>query len=269
MRQSKIINRFFSFSLFFFFSYPILVFSMEPIPPTLRQVRVSENIGLTIPLGLNFVDPNGMRVSLSQFFNRRRPVIIQFAYYTCPMLCHLVSTGLANGINGLSVSMRDTYDVVTVSLNPNDTVPAAMGFQDKYHQLADVPGISKNWRFLMGDATSIEQLSSALGFRYRYEPKTGQFAHSAVIFILTPDGQISRYLYGISFDPFDLKMALLEAADRKTIKSVDKLLLFCYNYDPQSKKYVIYAMRVMRIGGVLTVLLIVCFIGFFKFKEEK
>lgn len=240
-------------------------FCAESVPPTLKSVGVSENLGAYVPLNVSFYDADGTGVSLNTFFHNDKAVILNLAYYTCPMLCHFVANGLVEGLKQLPFPVGQKYDVITISINPNDTSAAQNGFRNRYLKSLNQKSASENWAFLRGDQSSIKSITDAVGFKYRYDEMSKEFAHSGVIVVLTEDGKISRYLYGIEFSPFDLKMGVLEALDKKVISSVDHLLLFCYNYDPQSRKYVIYAWNIMRVVAAISVL----FLGIVIFKLKK
>jgi protein SCO1 len=256
-----------SFFLFVFFFSPLL--AKEQIPVTLREVGVSENIGLQVPLDLNFTNEFGNSVTLQDLFNKDKSVILNLAYYTCPMLCHLVATGLHSSLIQLPFNIGDKYDVVSLSIDPNDTPENARAFEEKYASSLTGDTPKEFWHFLTGNQKNISKLTNSVGFNYRFNPKTQQFAHSAVIIILTPDGKIKRYLYGIEYNSFDVKLAILESIDTNKISGVERVLLFCYNYDPQGKKYVIYAYNVMRVGGLLTLIFIILMIYYLLRKEKK
>jgi protein SCO1 len=229
---------------------------MEDIPASLKEVGIVEALESSVPLDTPFYNAQGDVVLLKQFFNKDKAVILNLAYYNCPMLCHLVTGGLANGMQALSFPLGSKFDIVTVSIDPRDTQETAVSFQNKYHKQV-LLGDRKDWSFLYGSQPSIQALADSVGFHYKFNDKTGEFAHSAGIIILTPDGKVSSYLYGIEFRPFDLKLAVLGAINKKFTSTVDRVLLFCYNYDPQSRKYVLYAEKLMRIGGVITLIFLI------------
>ncbi|MEK9657895.1 MAG: SCO family protein [bacterium] len=226
---------------------------------TLREVYVTENIGRQLPLDVEVKDINEDIIPISRFFNQGKPIVLFFGYYTCPMLCHFVAQGVSAAINDASLKLGLDYRVLMLSINPDERLSAAIGFRDQYVSKlsSDVKDEETDWHFLRADLPAIDRLSDALGFSFRYNANSKEFAHSAVIFILSPKGKISRYLYGISFQKLDFKLAILEASDEKYISSMDRLLLFCYNYDPQSRVYVIMAKRIMQVGGVLIIFIII------------
>jgi len=243
-------------SFFFLFVLATSVFSAEHVPMSLQDVGVSENLGAIIPLNMVLTDQSGKSVTLNSLFHHKKAVILNLAYYTCPMLCHFVANGLVEGMKALPFPVGEKYDVVTISINPNDTIDAQNGFRDRYLKSLGQQNASEHWSFLRADESTIQAITKAVGFKYRYDEGSKEFAHSGVIMILTEDGKVSRYLYGIEFSKFDLKLGVLEALDKKVISSVDHLLLFCYNYDPQSRRYEVYAWGIMRFAAALSVLLL-------------
>jgi protein SCO1/2 len=233
----------------------------QSVPPQLRGIEIEERLGAQVPLDTQLVDHNGSKVMLKDYFAARRPVILVLNYYRCATLCSLVLNGLTDGMRGLEFTVGKQYQVVAVSIDPRDTTEVAGKKREAYlanfeHPLAD-PG--KDWPFLVGSEPAIRQLADAVGFRYRYDEETKQYAHAAGIFVLTPDGRVSRTLYGIVFPARDLRLALVEASQGGIGSPVDRLLLFCYHYDPETRRYGLTPMGVMRIGGVLTMV----FLGMF------
>ena len=244
-------NNFFFLFFALVFSFP--VFSAEPLPRTLVNVGVIENIGNPVDQSATFYRHDGTPVSFSSMFNGEKAVILNLAYYSCPMLCHLVANGLATGMKELPFPVGTKYDVVTISIDPNDTIETASAFRKRYLDELQQDSANTSWSFLYGSEEDIKRVANSVGFNYRFNDQTQEFAHSAAIIVMTPDGNISRYLYGIEFRKFDLKLAILGAIDKKLISTVDRALLFCYNYDPQSRKYVLFAQNLMRIGGLVTI----------------
>ena len=180
-----------------------------------------------------------------------------------------VATGLHTSLAQLPFDIGEKYEVISISIDPNDSTVNARFFEEKY--AGTLPGNTPKeyWHFLTGDQASITQLTNTLGFYYRFNPKTKQFAHSAVIIFLTSEGKIKRYLYGIEYKPFDVRLGVLESVDQNNISGIERVLLFCYNYDPQGKKYVIYAYNIMRVGGGMTLIFIVSWIFYFIRQEKK
>jgi protein SCO1/2 len=216
-------------------------------------VEVVEQLGTKLPLELRFTNQDGQAVRLGDLLAGRRPVVLSLVYFDCPMLCGLVLTGAARGMRETGLELGKDFDAVTLSFDPKDTSRAAAERQRGYLQAFGKPEAKKAWTFLTGSAPDIHRVTEAVGFKYAYDEKTRQFAHAAGIFVLTPDGRVSRYLYGIEFPARDLRLALVEASEGRVGTSFDRLLLTCYRYDPASRKYEPYVMGVVRVAmlGVL------------------
>ncbi|AXA35141.1 MAG: electron transporter SenC [Candidatus Sumerlaea sp.] len=238
-------------------------------PPTiLREVGVEQKIGQSIPLNLEFVDETGTTVSLARYFGKR-PVVITPVYFECPMLCTQVLNGLSRTLKVLTLDPTKDFTIVTYSFDPRDTPQLAAAKKANYLQELQRPELGQHWAFLTGSQEAITSLSQALGFRYVWDEKLGQYAHAAAIMVLTPEGKIARYFYGIEYPPRDLRFGLVEASEGRVGSPVDQLLLLCYQYDPMTGKYGWIAMTSVRIGGLLTVLAIAGFIAIMLRKEFK
>lgn len=218
----------------------------------LRDVDITQRLGQQVPLDLVFRDEAGGAVTLGQYLGAR-PVILTMAYYTCPMLCGVVLEGLAHGLRLLPWSIGEQFTVVTVSLDARDTPTQAAAKKNQVLRGYTRPGASEGWHFLSGDEVSIQQLADAIGFGYAYDAATGQFAHAAGLMVLTPEGRIARYLFGVEFPPRDVRLALVEAAAGQVSSPIDRLLLFCYQYDPMTGKYGLVIMNVLRLASLGTV----------------
>lgn len=234
---------------------------MEPAPAALRDIGVDEKSGSTIPLDLKFADENGRSVALRDLLGKGRPVVLQLSYFGCPMLCDLVSNGLVDSLNDLTLTMGQDYDAINLSFDPNETPALAKLKKESFLSKYDRPAGAPSWHFLTGNAKSIEQLTEAVGFRYKWVESAGQFSHPAVLILLTPDGKISRYLYGVKYAPQTLRLSLVEASEGKIGTTIDKLLLTCFHYDSYAGKYNVAAMNLMRTAGVLTVIVLASVIG--------
>ena len=242
----------FFLSCFFFISGSLS--AVEEIPLTLREVGIDEHLETQIPLALPFIDQDGNAVSLKDYFFKDKAVLLNLAYYSCPMLCHMVVSGIMKSLSGLTAQLGTDFEVVTVSVDPKDTPELAGTFKERYMTEDHGDIMRPFWHFLVGQSEPITQLAESVGFKYRYNEKTSQFAHSAGLIFISPDGVVKRYLYGLDYSSFDVKMAVLETLGRRNVTPVEKLLLFCYNYDPQSKKYVKAAQQLMKLGGVVTII---------------
>jgi protein SCO1 len=225
-------------------------------PELLKQVGIDQKLNQQIPLGLTFRDENGKTVELRQYFGQK-PVILSLVYFTCPMLCTQVLNGLNRSLKLQSLDVGKDFSVLTVSIDPSDTVTLAAAKHELYSGIYGRPGGAEGWHFLTGEESQIKSLADAVGFRYAYDAESKQFAHASCIIVLTPDGKISRYLYGITYPHLDLRLALTEASDGKIGEPVENaILLYCYHYDPNTGKYGLLISHVIQAAGGLTVLAI-------------
>ena len=237
-------------------------------PAALRDVAFEQKLNQPLPLGLHFRDASGKAVRLADFFGRK-PVVLNFVYYSCRELCPLLSDGLVRVLRALSFEVGDQFEVVTVSFDPNDTMAAAAAFKADYTKRYARPGAAAGWHFLTGDPAAIHELADAAGFRYSYDAEKNQFAHATGIVLVTPQGKTSRYYYGIDFSPRDLRLGLIEAAAGKIGSPIDQLLLFCYHYDPATGQYTLLVTRVLRLAGGATVLVLAGFIALMLRRERR
>jgi protein SCO1 len=224
-------------------------------PAALRDVAFDQKLGRQIPLDLNFRDETGTVIEINRYFGRK-PVILNFVYYKCRDLCPLLLDGMVRTLRALSFEIGNQFNVLTVSFDPRDDSALAAAKKRDFSQRYARPGAETGWHFLTGDAATIEKLTRAVGFRYHYDPQTGEFGHATAIVLLTPEGTTSRYFYGIEFSPRDLRLGLIEAAAHKIGSPIDQLLLFCYHYDPVTGKYGLLIMNVIKLAGGVTVLLL-------------
>jgi protein SCO1/2 len=236
-------------------------------PELLKDVGIDQKLNDTIPLSLAFRDEHGNPVKLGQFFGAR-PVILTLVYYNCPMLCTQVLNGLDRSLKLIPLELGKDFDVVTVSIDPTERPVLAEAKQALYTGMYGRPGAAQGWHFLTGDDSQIKQLASAVGFRYAYDPDSKQYAHASVIMVLTPEGKVSRYFYGITYPQRDLRLGLEQASEGKIgAPVVDQILLFCYHYDPHTGKYGLVISRMIQLAGGLTVLVGGLFL-FFLFRGE-
>src|SRR6202789_3317096 len=224
-------------------------------PSLLKEVGIDQKLNQSIPLDLVFRDEHGKSVQLGDYFGQK-PVILSMVYYNCPMLCTQVLNGIESSLKLIPMDIGKQFNVVTVSIDPTERPVLADAKQALNTGLYGRPGAAEGWRFLTGDEPQIRQLANALGFRYAYDPDSKQFAHASAIMIATPEGKISRYLYGIQFPSRDLRLGLVEASEGKIGTPVDQILLFCYHYDPATGKYGLLISHVIQAGGLLTVLIL-------------
>ena len=244
---------------------PLLAQQALPDPP---HVRIAQKLNTQIPLDLMFRDETGQVVRLNQYFNHGRPVVLNFVYYRCPMLCPMVLEGTTTALTELKFDIGKQFDVITISIDPRDTTKAAAEMKEKYVRHYGRLDAATGWHFLTAHETAIKRLTDAVGFQYEYDSRTDQFAHGAALFVLTPDGRTSRYFYGFEFKPRDLRLAIVEASAGKIGNAVDELLLLCFHYDPSIGKYSRNAMMFARAGGVATMLGLGGFI-FVMFRKER
>lgn len=226
----------------------------------LNEVDIQQKLNAQVPLDLTFRDERGKTVRLGDYFGKR-PVILTLNYYECPMLCTVVLNELTRTLNALNYRIGREFEVVTVSIAPNETPELAAKKKANYVKSYRYPGAEKGWHFLTGDERNILRLADSVGFRYVYDPRTKQYAHTAAIMTLTPEGRMSRYLLGVQYAPRDLQFALMEASKGKIGNPVERVVLYCYQYDPSTGKYGLVIIRLVQLAGALTVLVLGVFIG--------
>jgi protein SCO1/2 len=222
-------------------------------PGVLQEIGFDQRLGETVPLDLAFADEAGQAVRLSDYFGKK-PVVLSLVYYECPMLCTLSLNGLAGALEVLSFVPGQEFEVVTLSFDPTETPVLAAAKKKAYLSRYKRPGAHAGWHFLTGRKESVEALTRAVGFRYVWDEATKQFAHPAGLLVLTPEGRISRYLFGVEYAPKDLRLALVDAAGGRIGNPVDQLLLYCYQYDPRAGRYSASILNLVRLLGALTVL---------------
>ena len=228
-------------------------FSQSQLPEAVRNVGIDQRLNEQLPLDIEFRNEEGRLVNLGQFFHDK-PVVLSLVYHECPMLCNEVLEGMLRAFRVLRFDVGKEFDVLTVSFNPREDAPLAKSAKESYVRRYKREGAAEGWHFLTGDQTSIDRLTKAVGFRYRYDAQKNQYAHAGGIMVLTPQGRLSRYFYGIEFAPKDLRLGLIEASQNKIGSIVDQVLLFCYHYDPVTGKYGLVILTTLRIVGVLFVL---------------
>jgi protein SCO1/2 len=219
------------------------------------QIGIDQHLGDQLPLDLPLLDEQGKAVKLGQFFHEK-PVVLMLVYYRCPMLCTQVLNGFLKSSQAVKYTIGTDYEVVTVSFDPRETSEIAAEKKAAYARAYRREGAASGWHFLTGSEESIKRLTNAVGFRYRYDAKSDQFAHASGIAVATPRGKLSRYLYGIEYEPSNLRLALVESGDNRIGSPVDKVLLLCFHYDPLTGKYGVVIANVIRLAGSLTVLLL-------------
>ncbi len=224
-------------------------------PSILSKVGIDQRLDQQLPLDLAFTNEAGKPVRLGDYFGSK-PVIVSLVYYQCPMLCNQVLDGLTSALGVLKFDAGKEFNIVTVSIDPTETPAMAAAKKEVFLHRYQRPTAAQGWAFLTGDQANIDQLAKAIGFHYAYDPKIKQFAHASGVVIATPTGRLSQYYYGIDYSPKDLRLGLIEASKNKIGTVVDQLILYCYHYDPATGHYGALAMRIMRLGGVLTVMVL-------------
>jgi protein SCO1 len=240
------------------------------IPNELEGVGITEHLGDKVSISdLNFRDEAGKPVKLKDYFQKGRPVVLNLVYYECPNLCTFVLNGLVKTLKEMDWVPGKQFEIVTVSIDPHETPALALQKKTAYLEEYGKPEAASGWHFLTGSDASIHTLAQQVGFGFKYLPSDQQFAHAAAIYTLTPEGKISRYLYGIEFKPQDLKLSLLEASNGKIGNVVDRFLLFCYRFDTKTRKYSLYLTKLMQAGGAGTVLVFGGYMAVFWRRQRK
>jgi protein SCO1/2 len=238
------------------------------LPAPLREIGFDQNLDRQLPLDLPFADEQGRAVTLGRFFGKR-PVVLAFAYYECPMLCTLVLNALASSLDVMSLQPGTDFDVVTISFDPREKPALAAAKKETYLQRYKRPGAARAWHFLTGDQSSIDRVTRAAGFRFVWDSGLKQFAHPTGIIVVTPEGRIARYLFGIEYGPRDLRLAIVDASAGKVGSPIDSFLLYCYHYDPMTGRYGLAIMRAMRLAGAATVVSLALFVGVMLRRERR
>lgn len=255
----------FKLLVFFFF-----ISSCTPIadPPALQKpldgVGVKENLGDSLDMSIPFVDEEGQTVTIKSYTKNDRPLVVMMGYYECPKLCSLVLNGFFAAARSLTWSLGAEYDFIMVSVDPKEDHLLAANKKANYARYYGRSGSDKGIHFLSGKEEHIKNLADALGFQYKYDEKTKQYIHPAVLSVLSPKGKITRYLYGIDFKANDVKLALIEGADNKVGNILERLLLFCYQYDPHAGSYSVTIMNILKISAIFTLFMIAFLIWFLR-----
>ena len=238
------------------------------VPPQFKDVTFKQRLGDRLPLDARFTDEAGRDVTLGEYFGKK-PVVLSFVYYQCPMLCTQVLNGISSSLKVLSFKAGQEFDVVLISFDPRDTPEAANAKKRAHLDHWSARDTSDGWHFLTGDEESIRRVTSAAGFSYQWDAQSQQFAHVSGLLVANADGTLSRYFYGVEFSPRDLRLALVDSGKGKVGSVIDELLLYCFQYDPSHGRYGAVFMNILRLGGVLTVGLIVGFIVLMRRREMR
>ena len=225
------------------------------VPEELKGIDIIEHSNDPLPLDARFTDDSGAQVSLRDYFKGERPVLLQLGYNKCPMLCNLVLNGAFDGLKGIEWMPGKEFEVIAISIDPTETPALASAKKESYLAEFERPGARQGVHFLTGSAIMSKSVADAVGFQYRRQ-ENGDYAHAAVLVLITPDGRISRYMYGTKFESSDLRMGLLEASQGNIGTTIDRFILWCHIYDANARGYVLQARRVMSIGGLVTLLVL-------------
>jgi protein SCO1/2 len=238
------------------------------VPPQFKGLTFKQRLGDRLPLDTRFKDETGRDVALGEYFGKK-PVVLSFVYYQCPMLCTQVLNGISSSLKVLPFTAGKEFDVVLVSFDPRDTPDAANAKKRAHLQHWAVPETADGWHFLTGSEQDIRRVTSTAGFTYEWDEETQQFSHVSGVLVATPDGRLSRYFYGVEFSPKDLRLALVDSSQGRLGSVVEELLLYCFHYDPSTGKYGAAFMNILRLGGVLTFGLILGFIVLMRRRESR
>ena len=228
-------------------------------PPRLENVGIEQHLDTQVPPDLTFRDETGKTVKLGDYFGRK-PLILNLVYYNCNMLCGEALAGLSSAMRLVKFDLGNEFDVITISFDPRETPGMAAAKKQDYVKRYGRANAAAGWHFLTGQPDSINALTKAVGFQYQYDPKTNQYAHATAIMVLTPQGRISRYFYGVDFPPKDLRMGLVEASQGKIGNAVDAVLLYCYHYNPETGKYGAMVANILRLAAAATILIMGIFL---------
>lgn len=238
-------------------------------PAILDDIGVDEYLGDVVPLDVAFTNSDGEEVTLEELMEPGKPVLLNPLYYDCPMLCNIVVEGVYKVVEELQWSPGKDYTIISFSIDPGEQYLLAADSKKRYLSGLNREGASEGWHFLTGTEEQIQKVTDAVGFRYKKDEQTGEYIHAAAIMFLSPDGKITRYLYGAQFSEFDLRNALYEAADGKIGSTIERAVLYCFTYDPASGSYVPVAINIMKLGGLATVIILGIFLGLFWNKERR
>ncbi len=230
------------------------------MPQALQQVKFDQKLDAQLPLDATFKDDTGKMVRLGDYFGER-PVVLAFVYYECPMLCNQILNGLVSGVGVLDQTVGTDFDVVAISFDARETPTQAAAKKATYLDRYQRPGSERGWHFLTGDEATIKRVTDTAGFQFAWDAASQQFAHASGIVVTTPEGKLSRYLFGIEYPPRDLKFALMESSAGKIGSVVDQVLLYCYHYEPATGSYSLVAMNAVRMGGAVTVAALLGFVA--------
>lgn len=242
-------------ALFAYDGEPTAMTSNEK-PAEFKDIGITENLGGQLDLNLQFKDENGETVTLGKYYDGKHPVVVSLVYYSCPGLCNFHLNGVVDSLKQVDWTAGDKYQMLAISFDPKETPDVAAGKKQSYMEVYNRPEGEKGWHFLTGDAETIKKLTEKVGFKYKWNEEANEWMHASAAVVTTPQGEIARYLHGIQFDPKTFRMALNEATEGKIGTIVDKLVWYCFKYDPHTSKYTLYAFRLVQLGGILIILVL-------------
>ena len=238
------------------------------VPPQFKSVTFAQRLNHQVPLDTMLRDETGRSVALGEFFNGK-PVVMAFVYYQCPMLCPMTLNGISSALKALQLRPGKDFEIVVVSFDHRDTPESANAKKQAHLAHWKTADTAAGWHFLTGDEASIKRLTSAAGFSYQWDESTGQFAHVSGLLTLTPEGRLARYFYGVEYSPRELRLALVESSQGRIGSKVEELLLYCFHYDPSTGRYGWAVMSLVRLGGALTVALVLAFVVLMRRREGR
>lgn len=224
------------------------------VPDEFKKTGITEKLGQSVPLETSLVDETGKPVKLTRYFNQGRPIVLALVYYRCPNLCTFVLNGILDTLKKLTIMPGKEFELITLSIDPREKSELAAEKKSAYLMSYGKPDAAQGWHFLTGQETEIRRIADAVGFGYQYDAQSNQYGHSAAIFVLTSEGKISRYLYGIEYKPRDFKLSVVEASQGRVGTVIDRLVMFCYRYDPHSRGYSLVVSQIMKLGSLLMIL---------------
>jgi len=230
------------------------------VPKELENVGITEQNGAQVDPNLAFTDDTGKKITLGDYFNKKKPILLSMVYFNCPSLCNLHLNGLNDGLKQLDWAIGDKFEVVSVTMDPREDHELAAGKKETYIKEYGREESAKGWHFLTGDNSQIKELAKQIGFGYRWDEASQQYAHSSAAIVLTPEGKISRYLHGITFDPKTVRLSMVEASSGQIGEIVDHLVLMCFKYDPNKRTYAFYAFNIMKYGAGFCALILLAFL---------
>lgn len=250
-------------------SVPVVAQSADAVTGKLKRAGIEEKLGGQVDRSAVLLDANGDAVTFDEYLDGERPVILNFVYHSCPMLCSMVLEATAKAAGRIDWTPGEEYRIVSVSISDSDTPETAARQKARYVERLGKPGAHDGWHFLTGPADQVARVAGSVGFGYEKDEESGEYGHGAALILLSPDGVVTRYLYGINYKPFDLRAGLVEAAEGTVGTVVDRLIMFCFQYDPAEGSYVPEAWLAMRVAGGLTILLLGSLIGFMWIRERR